>query len=103
TILSLNGKIDKIDNSGILRKKLYQLIEEGESKIGIELSKVTYIDSGAINVLVHIYNKLQHNNGELVLIAPKENIRNLINQMGLEKIIKVYLEEEDLSNGQKCD
>ena len=97
-VLDIAGKINKIKDSVNLKIFINELLEKQINKIAINLSKVSYLDSGALNVLIYSYNTLSKNNGTLVLIEPNEYVRDVCEVIGLDRIVKIYQTEEEFEN-----
>jgi len=53
-------------------------LDEAVILCAIDLSKVRFINSSGIGVLVSILTKFRNRGGELVLISPSEHIRKLL-------------------------
>jgi anti-anti-sigma factor len=64
----------------------------------MNLAKVTYLDSGALNVLIYCHNTLRKKNGALTLIEPNEYVRDVLEVVGLNKLVKIYSTEEEFVN-----
>ena len=97
-VLDIAGKINKIKDSVNLKIFINDLLEKKINKIAINLSKVSYLDSGALNVLIYSYNTLLKNSGTLVLIEPNEYVRDVCEVIGLDRIVKIYPTEEEFEN-----
>ncbi len=97
-ILDIAGKISKIKDSVNLKVFIKELIDKNILNVAINLSNVTYLDSGALNVLIYSYNTLIKNKGTLVLIHPNEYVRDVCEVVGLNKIVKIYSTEEEFEH-----
>lgn len=97
-IVDVTGKIDRLNDSVGLKSVITRLIEKGNSHIAVNLKRVTYIDSGALNVIIYGYNTLTKNGGDLVLIGPNNYVKDVLEIVGLNKIVKIYSTEEDFKH-----
>ncbi|MDR0330330.1 MAG: STAS domain-containing protein [Chitinispirillales bacterium] len=100
-IVDVVGKIDRLTDSNAMRAYIASLAENNEKMIAINLSQVTYMDSGALNVLVHIRNVVVKLGGELVLIQPNEYVYDVLHVVGFDKIITIYSSEKEFVDEAK--
>lgn len=97
-VVELFGKIDRLKDSIVLKSYINTLLEKKPVNIALNLSKVTYLDSGALNVLIYAHNSLKKKNGVLVLIEPNEYVRDVLEVVGLDKLVKIHSTEEEFQN-----
>jgi anti-anti-sigma factor len=100
-IIDVNGKINRLSDSIKLKTIISRLLENNVFYIALNLAHVTYIDSGALNVLIYSYNYIEKKNGTLCIIGPNEYIRDVLEVVGLNKIVKIYTTEEDFENDKE--
>lgn len=98
TIIDVVGKVNRLKDSIVLKSFINQMVEKNVLKIGLNLAQVTYLDSGALNVLIYCHNTLSKRDGRLVLIEPNEYVRDVLEVVGLDKLVKVYSTEEEFDN-----
>ena len=98
-VVELVGKIDRLKDSIVLKSNLNSLLDKNTRNIALNLSKVTYLDSGALNVLIYAHNSLRKREGALVLIQPNEYVRDVLEVVGLDKLVKIYTSDEEFRNG----
>ncbi|MCX7725531.1 MAG: STAS domain-containing protein [Chitinispirillaceae bacterium] len=94
-IIDISGKIDRLKDSIVLKSYVNTLLERNIFFIAMNLAKVTYLDSGALNVLIYCHNTLRKKNGSLVLLEPNEYVRDVLDVVGLNKLVKIYSKEEE--------
>jgi anti-anti-sigma factor len=100
-IIDIVGKIDRLKDSIVLKSYINTLIEKEQAFIAINLSEVTYLDSGALNVLIYSHNTLTKKSGRLVLIEPNEYVRDVLDVVGLNKLVTIYSNEEEFNHASK--
>jgi len=100
-IIDVVGKIDRLKDSIILKSYVNTLLEKNVLKIALNLSQVTYLDSGALNVLIYSHNTLKKRDGLLVIIEPNEYVKDVLDVVGLNKLVKIYSTEEEFENETK--
>jgi anti-anti-sigma factor len=102
-VIDIAGKIDRLKDSIVLKSYVNMLLERKLYFVAMNLAKVTYLDSGALNVLIYSHNTLRKNNGSLALIEPNEYVRDVLEVVGLNKLVKIYSTEEEFEHEiQKC-
>jgi len=61
----------------------------------IDISKLRYINSSGIGVLITILTKFRNKSGEVFLIKPSENVKKLLIITKLNAIFNITEEEEE--------
>ena len=97
-VVELFGKIDRLKDSIVLKSYFNTLLEKKKFNIALNLSKVTYLDSGALNVLRYAHNSLKKNSGILFLMEPNEYVNDVLEVVGLDKLVKIYSTKEEFEN-----
>ncbi|MBD3320476.1 MAG: anti-sigma factor antagonist [Chitinivibrionales bacterium] len=100
-IIDVVGKIDRLKDSIVLKSYINTLLEKNVSHIALSLGQVTYLDSGALNVLIYCHNALKKKGKNFVLIEPNEYVRDVLEVVGLDKLVKIYSKEEEFENDTK--
>jgi anti-sigma B factor antagonist len=95
TILDLKGRI-RI-NGGTLRlhNAIRCLLDEGKTKILLNLASVTHIDSMGLGELISSHITLSSKGGEIKLIHLTEHVRDLMTITKLLTVFDVYDNEPD--------
>src|SRR5258707_12784649 len=78
TLVDLSGRISLGDGSALLRKTVRDLLEEGRTKIILNLGDVNYIDSSGIGELVSGFTAVRNRGGELKLVKPTKKSHDLL-------------------------
>jgi len=94
-VLDLQGEVDSY-NSPKLREKLIALIDDGESKLVINLSGVDYIDSTGLGTLVGGLKRASEKGGAIQIICPNEQIYKVFSITGLVKVFQIFDNEQAL-------
>jgi anti-sigma B factor antagonist len=93
-ILEIEGEID-VYTSPQLKQEIVKLAEGGVKHLIINLSKVEYLDSTGLGVLIGGLKRLREAEGNLVLVGPALRILRIFEITGLDKIFDIYATEED--------
>jgi anti-anti-sigma factor len=100
-VVDISGKIDRLKDSIVLKSHINTLVEKNHLNVALNLSKVTYLDSGALNVIIYCHNTLKKLNGKLVLIEPNEYVQDVLDVVGLTKVVPIYSTEEEFEHDPK--
>jgi len=102
-VVEIVGKIDRLKDSINLKSYVNGLLDQKKNKIALNLEGVTYLDSGALNVLIYCHNTLKNNSGNLVLINPSEYVADVLEVVGLNKLVDIYPTVKDFENAHSDD
>jgi len=86
-IVDLTGRATIGSANDFLDSQLRQLIDDGTSKILVNLTDVTQLDSSSIASLVRAFTTLKHRGASLKLLAPRGNVRLVLETVHLLDVI----------------
>jgi anti-sigma B factor antagonist len=92
-VVDLSGRILLGDDSAYLRKMIRSLLDEGRTRIVLNLGDVDYIDSSGIGELVSGYSAVRSRGGELKLLNLNRRVRDLLQLTKLYTVFDVHTEE----------
>jgi anti-sigma B factor antagonist len=95
TQVRLAGEVD-ISGARALQQSLEGLVQEGHTRLLIDLTDVTFIDSTGIGVLLHTVRVLRRKRGRLAVLCPDPTMRGLFELVGHNMIFPV---EDTLEHG----
>jgi anti-anti-sigma factor len=72
-----------------------EVLEQNDSRVIIDLSRVTRIDSAGLGQLMSCYSHLVRNQGSLIVVNPAPQIRNLLDMTGISSLIPSYNDEQE--------
>jgi anti-sigma B factor antagonist len=81
TRVRLTGELD-IATAPQLRQSLDDLVREGHTRLLIDLSDATFIDSTGLGVLLHTVKQLRRRHGRLAVLCPDPAMRGLFELVG---------------------
>ncbi len=88
-ILSADGGIDAT-NAEALVSDLGKLVDDGARKLIVDCSRLGFISSYGIAVLVRLHKKLAERGGDVKLAALESRVARLIELVGLERVFQIY-------------
>ena len=101
-ILDLAGEVD-VYTSPQLKQDLVQLAESGVKHVIVNLSKVEYLDSTGLGVLIGGLKRMREHDGNMALVGPGMRILRIFEITGLDKIFDIYPTEEEAAAKEGVD
>ncbi|MCE5198233.1 MAG: STAS domain-containing protein [Armatimonadota bacterium] len=93
-IIELEGEVD-VYTAPQLKQQIIGILESGAKELVVDLTKVDYLDSTALGVLIGGLKRMREVDGNMVLICPSPRIRRVFEITGLDKIFDIYNSEEE--------
>jgi len=93
TVLSCTGRIVFGDEATALREKLKSLLTSSK-QIVLNLSGVTYIDSGGLGTLVGVYSSARSAGADIKLTGLGQRIRDVLQITKLVTVFEAYDSEQ---------
>jgi len=88
-IIGIVGRLDTT-NYGILEKKLKDLIDGRQYRILVDCSKMDYVSSSGLRILLMTLKSISQTNGKFVLCSLQENIKEIFEISGFNSIFEIY-------------
>jgi anti-anti-sigma factor len=88
-VLSLEGEID-LHVSPRVAASLAALIEPKPKRLVVDLTKVTYIDSSGLAVLIEGMQNVEAYGGKFVLAGLQENVRPIFEIARLDQVFIIF-------------
>jgi anti-sigma B factor antagonist/stage II sporulation protein AA (anti-sigma F factor antagonist) len=96
-ILRLEGRIDAV-SSAVLEKKLEENITHQRICVALDFTKVDYLSSAGMRLLLSMTKKFKQKEGMLGIFAIHDNVMEIIKMAGFERILFIYpLEKEAIA------
>jgi len=103
-VIELGGEVD-LYTAPEFKERLVALIESGKTRIVVDLSAATFIDSTTLGVLVGGVKRLRPAEGALALVCNDQNIIKIFEITGLDRVFPIHdTREQALSSlGQDAE
>jgi anti-sigma B factor antagonist len=98
TVLEVGGEID-VYTAEKLRGRLRDIVNSGEQHVVVDLTKVEFLDSTGLGVLVGAHRRLRARDGSLDLVCPHERLLKIFRITGLDKVFAIHASVEDATSG----
>ena len=94
--LHFDGDLIGENNGPELVELANEMISKGVSQCLLDISKVRYINSSGIGVLITLLTKFRNKGGELYLINPSEHVTKLLIMTKLQAIFNIAEDEQEV-------
>lgn len=91
TIFDVSGRlVFSGGEESLLRNEVAARVSAGDRKLLVDLSSVTYIDSGGVGSLVTAYLHTVRRGGQLKLVCPNERVCRVLKITHLTSVLDVF-------------
>ena len=87
-VVAVSGEID-LFTAPELKSALSEAIESGHTRIVVDLTDTTFLDSTALGVLIGAVKRLRSRDGRLTIVNVDENIAKTFEITGLDQIFPI--------------
>jgi len=94
-VLELSGKIMGGDDFDLFNNTIKQLIAEGKIDIVLNMSRVRWINSTGLGLMVSAYTTLVKNGGRMKICEMSDRVDNILHVTQLGLVFEHYDKEED--------
>jgi anti-sigma B factor antagonist len=86
-VLDLAGRLTSTDGTGLLKAAVDRLIAEGHKSVVLNLSQLSYMDSGGLGEMISCHSAASRVGGSIKLAHTTEKIQDLLS---ITKLITVF-------------
>src|ERR1700689_5634509 len=101
SVLEFRGNTELTHSAQELDELRREVLEQRDSRVIIDLSRITRIDSPGLGQLMSCYSHLIKNRGALKVLNPAPEIRKLLDMTGLSTVIPTFQDEREALNSFK--
>ena len=94
-IVKISGELNSNSLTDVNMKVLPLLENGGVINLVFDLTKLRYISSPALGILINYYKKTHENGGDTVFFGLNKNIEEIFMIMGLSKVFKIFRKKND--------
>lgn len=95
TVLELSGKIMGGEDFDLFKGTIDKLIAEGQIDVLLNMSKVKWINSTGLGLIVSAYSSLIKNGGRMKVCEVSDRIDNILHVTQLELLFQTFTKEDD--------
>jgi len=93
-VIELGGEID-LYTAPEFKERMSEIIDEGKTRVVVDLSQATFIDSTTLGVLVGGVKRLRPAGGSLSLVSTDENITKIFEITGLDRVFPIHSSRDE--------
>ncbi len=93
-ILRIDGRLDAA-SAPILERKINSLIDEDHYHLILDFTRVDYLSSAGMRVLLSATKKLKSKKGALILYSLVDDVSEVIKMAGFDKILHICSSEKE--------
>ena len=98
-VLQLSGEMMRGPDATVLNDKLHELIESDKLKVIADLSRVSWINSSGLGILIGALTTMRNAGGDLKIASVTERIQRLLEITKLHKVFDIYDDVESAAAG----
>jgi len=93
-VIELGGEVD-LYTAPEFKERMVKVIEEGKTRVVVDLTDATFIDSTTLGVLVGGVKRLRPSGGSLALVCTDQNISKIFEITGLDRVFPIHGSREE--------
>jgi anti-anti-sigma factor len=93
-IIALEGEVD-ISVTELVREKFNKLVDERKKVILVDMTKVSYIDSSGLGLLVETMQAMEKYSGEIKLYSLSSDVQKVFELTRLNKFFDIFNTEKE--------
>jgi len=93
-LLELEGQID-LYSAPAFKERILGAIDTGKRRLVVDLSKVDFMDSTGLSVLVGAWKRVRPVEGSVTIVSQRDEVRRLFELVGLERAFAIFARRED--------
>jgi len=95
SVLQFRKQAELTHAAGELAELRREVLEQSDSRVIIDLSRVTRIDSAGLGQLMSCYSHLVRNHGSMKVVNATEEVRRVMDMTGISTLIRAYSNEQE--------
>jgi len=94
-VIDVNGRLTCGEPQMLLRNTIRQFIDDGNRRLVLNLSEVSFVDSSGLGELISTENELTSHNGQVNLLGLKKRVRDVLVLTKLVCVFDCYDKESE--------
>ena len=95
SILQFRANAELTQSAKELEQLRREVLEQSDSRVIIDLSRVTRIDSAGLGQLMGCYSHLVRNAGAMKIVNARPEVRKVLDMTGISMLLPNYADEQD--------
>jgi anti-anti-sigma factor len=101
-MIHIIGNIDMEAHTREIDERVSRLMKEGHHDFVFNLERTTFLDSAGISIFINCLCDVQEHEGSIYIIAEESQVRNVLEMVGITRLIKTYNSREEFMQKQKA-
>jgi anti-anti-sigma factor len=97
-LIRIEEPLKLISDLSELKSLIEGYVQNGDRYIAVNFTDASYLYSGAIAVLVNCFKLIHNRQGDLCIVEPNKALLELLSQMNIDSIMRIYTSEKDIPN-----
>ncbi len=93
-LVSPQGRLDQSLNPE-LEQSFNELLNGGHQRFIIDLTEVSYVNSGGLRCLVTAWRRSRSHGGDLILVGLNSRLEEIFSLVGFDRVFPIYTGIED--------
>lgn len=89
SLVEVSGRVDSM-NANQLGEALSGVIDDGQTRLVLDLAGVDYMSSAGLREIVSALKKVKRATGDLRIAQPSERVREVLEMAGLDSIFQIF-------------
>ncbi|MEP6715972.1 MAG: STAS domain-containing protein [Terriglobia bacterium] len=95
SVLAFRSSAELTHSAHELEDLRRQVLEQSDSRVVIDLSRVTRIDSAGLGQLMSCYSHLVRNQGSLKVVHARPEVKKVLDMTGISTLISSFTDEQE--------
>jgi anti-anti-sigma factor len=96
-LIKIEGRLDSA-TSGQFGERLLKLIDEGNAKLVLDLSDLSYISSAGLRVFLTAAKRIESRKGRIFLCCMRSEVKDVFDISGFTPLFEIFPTQEDARN-----
>ncbi|OFJ51901.1 STAS domain-containing protein [Mycolicibacterium grossiae] len=98
TVVRPEGRVNMVV-APALRKELHRLVDEGNTRVVVDLSGTDFIDSSGLGAVISGLKAARQAGGDLRIAAPTRQVVTVLELTNLDRVLRAYDSADEAFDG----
>ncbi|GMQ78671.1 MAG: STAS domain-containing protein [Anaerolineae bacterium] len=89
SLVGLSGRLDQTVTPKV-ESALLKELEEGNGQLIVDMTEVSYVNSGGLRCLLTAWRKANEHDDRIVLCALSDRVKDVFEIVGFDKVFEIY-------------
>lgn len=88
-VVQVGGILDLATTPDV-RSSLHQALDDGAGAVVLDLTRVRFIDSTAVGMIVWLHKQLQERGGRVCVVATEPIVLKVLELTSMDRLVRIY-------------